>query len=90
MNIVVSTIHQAKGREFDNIVLVLGKAQSLKDDVVRTLYVAITRAKKNLYIHDNGKTFDFITVDAMGKYVDDNSYDEPLEISSIGTIRIDK
>lgn len=53
------TIHAAKGREEDNVVVctdVTGKVKKsilLEDsDVeVKTLYVAVTRAKKNLYIY---------------------------------------
>jgi hypothetical protein len=50
--IVVSTIHRAKGLEFDNIVLV-EPDDFLNDDwfeeETRTYYVALTRARRNYY-----------------------------------------
>ena len=54
--IVVSNIHRVKGGEADNVVVVLdcGKkvaehAFDVPDDELRTLYVAVTRAKENLF-----------------------------------------
>ena len=53
--ILVSTIHQVKGGEADNVVLVtdMGKLSwlnSTKDEEIRVWYVAITRARKNLFL----------------------------------------
>jgi superfamily I DNA/RNA helicase len=53
--ILVSTIHQVKGGEADNVVLVtdMGKLSwlnSAKDEEIRVWYVAITRARKNLFL----------------------------------------
>jgi ATP-dependent DNA helicase RecQ len=48
--ILVSTIHKAKGREFDIVYLLLDN-QRIKDDAVRrVVYVGMTRAKEQLYI----------------------------------------
>lgn len=54
--IIVSNIHRVKGGEADNVVVVLdcGKkvaehAFDMPDDELRTLYVAVTRAKENLF-----------------------------------------
>lgn len=79
-DITISTIHQAKGREFDNVVLVLGNLGALKQDQLRTLYVGLTRAKKNLFIHDNSNLFKYQSVDSYGIYMDDKTYDMPDEI----------
>tara|TARA_R110000765_G_C18944234_1_gene607939 strand:+ start:1107 stop:2597 length:1491 start_codon:yes stop_codon:yes gene_type:complete len=53
----VSTIHQAKGGECDNVVVLLDLGRLVykayiknPDDEHRVFYVAITRAKENLYI----------------------------------------
>lgn len=53
----LSTIHGAKGAEEENVVLITdmsartyGNYQDNSDDENRVLYVAITRAKQNLYI----------------------------------------
>ena len=55
--IKVSTIHQAKGGECDNVVVLLDLGRLVyksylknPDDEHRVFYVAVTRAKENLYI----------------------------------------
>lgn len=53
--VVVSTIHKAKGKEFDNVFLLLNSTDPLSDERKREIYVAITRAKHNLSIHLNGQ-----------------------------------
>jgi ATP-dependent DNA helicase RecQ len=53
----------------------------LKDEDIRLLYVAITRAKKNLFIHDVGSIFDSIKVGSIGRYPDATKYDVPNEIA---------
>lgn len=58
----MSTIHKAKGKEFDNVFLMLEGVNQLTDEFRRQLYVATTRAKRNLVIHFNGNCFDGITV----------------------------
>lgn len=53
------TIHAAKGREADNVLLVTDLPRQVLDTIrygdtdveIKTLYVAITRAKKNLYLY---------------------------------------
>ena len=49
--VFVSTIHKAKGREFDTVHLMLGGIQKMDNDMIRTVYVGITRAKHHLYIY---------------------------------------
>ena len=51
--VLVSTVHQTKGREFDNVFLALGRPFSLDDAKKREIYVGMTRAKQNLYIFFN-------------------------------------
>jgi superfamily I DNA/RNA helicase len=53
--ITISTIHQVKGGEADNVALVtdMGKLSwmnSASDEEIRVWYVAITRARKNLFL----------------------------------------
>ena len=49
----VSTIHKAKGREFD-VVYLLSPVPDIKDiNDMRAYYVGLTRAKKNLYLVPN-------------------------------------
>jgi ATP-dependent DNA helicase RecQ len=51
--ILVSTIHKAKGKEFENVFLMLNNFDILTEENKRLLYVGFTRAKSNLTIHYN-------------------------------------
>ena len=51
--VFVSTIHKAKGREFDTVHLLLGGIQRMDSDMMRAIYVGITRAKHNLIIYND-------------------------------------
>lgn len=51
--VFVSTIHKAKGREFDTVHLLLGGIHEMDADMLRAIYVGITRAKHNLYIYND-------------------------------------
>ncbi len=78
--VTVSTIHKAKGREFDNVYMLLSGADSSTDERKRVLYVGMTRAKKALYIHCNNGIFDGIEVEGMEHSSDNTTYPEPEEI----------
>ena len=56
--VMVSTMHGAKGREFDRVDLVLHHYDYTSDEKKRTVYVAMTRAKKRLTIHTDNGYFD--------------------------------
>lgn len=56
--IFVSTIHKAKGKEFDNVFILLNNFSPTSDEKKRLLYVAMTRAKQNLNIHLNRNFLD--------------------------------
>lgn len=62
--LVVSTIHKAKGWEFDHVVMLVSVPVCLSDEVLRRYYVAMTRAKQTLTIHTDGKLFDGIYADS--------------------------
>ena len=51
--VFVSTIHKAKGREFDNVHLLLGGIMDMDNDMLRAIYVGITRAKHNLFVYND-------------------------------------
>ncbi|MEN6622857.1 MAG: 3'-5' exonuclease, partial [Smithella sp.] len=55
--ILVSTMHKAKGKEFDNVFIMLENFNASKDDDRRLLYVAMTRAKQRLNIYFNVDIF---------------------------------
>ncbi|MDP9079129.1 MAG: RecQ family ATP-dependent DNA helicase [Bacteroidota bacterium] len=75
--IFVSTIHKAKGKEFDNVFLMLENMPVSTDEITRQLYVAITRAKQNLIIHLNTNHFDKINADNMNIIEDHNVHSPP-------------
>ncbi len=78
--IYVSTIHKSKGREFDSIYMMLKNVDAQKDEERRALYVGMTRAKSNLYIHTNTNLFDGYHIDGVMHINDEKEYDEPKEI----------
>lgn len=79
--IFVSTIHKAKGKEFDNVFLLLDSIDIETDSTKRQLYVAMTRAKKNLIIHLNGSYLDDLIVEALTTVEDTETYPPPNEIA---------
>lgn len=78
--IYVSTIHKSKGREFDNVYMMLKNSAGKTDAERRALYVGMTRAKSNLYIHTNTTLFDKYRIDGVEHVVDGAEYGEPSEI----------
>ena len=67
--ILVSTIHHVKGGEAQNVAVMLDTTRKTKNNVfndideeLRILYVAVTRAKENLFLIDsqNGEGYDEI------------------------------
>jgi len=81
--ILIGTIHKSKGKEFDNVHLMLERSTeyTLKAEENRALYVAITRAKSNLVIHINDTYFDAIQTENLIRRVDTNSYPAPDELA---------
>lgn len=79
--IYVSTIHQAKGKEFDNVFLCIGANTTLTEEVKRIVYVGITRAKDNLFIHDASNIFDEKLLTLSKQTYDADAYNEPSKIS---------
>jgi ATP-dependent DNA helicase RecQ len=73
--IFVSTIHKVKGKEFDNVFLILNGFNPHSDEKKRELYVAMTRAKQNLTIHLNGNFLDDISCQNLERKNDDLQYD---------------
>jgi len=63
--IFISTIHKAKGKEFDNVFIMLENFNPTTDGAKRQLYVAMTRAKRNLTIHLNGNYLDNLTAENL-------------------------
>ncbi len=79
--VFVSTIHKAKGREFDNVFLMLDRYGIESDEVIRLLYVAMTRAKRNLTIHYNGYYLDSIITTGFERVYDKSEYPPPEQLA---------
>lgn len=79
--VLVSTIHKSKGREFDTVYMMLNGELADTNERIRKLYVGMTRAKHNLYIHVNTQIF---PQDPNNNYIynfDSNNYPFPEMIT---------
>lgn len=85
--VYVSTIHKAKGKEFDNVYLLLKNFVPASDEEKRQFYVAITRAKSNLSIHYSDTYLKPLAVDGLTYNEDPNIYPEPQQIAIYLTLR---
>lgn len=77
--VCVSTIHKAKGREFDSVYMLLNNIKVNTDEELRKLYVGITRAKKELFIHCS--SFGSCNINGVINIRDTTSYPSPNEIA---------
>lgn len=78
--VTVSTMHKSKGREFDNVFMMLNDPDIDTDESKRKLYVGITRAKSLLHMHYTGDVFDKFTDAASTDEIDLHSYSKPTEL----------
>ena len=76
--VVVSTIHKAKGREFDDVYMLISDNYGTDDDRMHRYYVGITRAKSRLFIHTNTAVFQHLSAAAYS--ADRQVYEMPDEI----------
>lgn len=79
--IFVSTIHKAKGKEFDNVFIMLENFNATTDEAKRQLYVAMTRAKRNLTLHLNGDYLENIIVENLEVVEDKETHLPPSELA---------
>ena len=77
-DVVVSTIHKAKGREFDDVYMLISDNYVKDAHLMRRYYVGITRAKNRLFIHTNGDCFNHLSADRY--LIDQRQYNMPEEI----------
>ncbi len=78
--IIVSTIHKAKGKEFDNVFLMLDNFDANSDNSKRQLYVAMTRAKQNLNIHYNGDYLNDIKTEELHRIKNTQTHPLPKHL----------
>ena len=76
----MSTIHKAKGREFDNVFIMLENFNATTDSAKRQLYVAMTRAKQTLTIHLNSNFLNNLTAEHLERIEDKEMYSQPNEL----------
>ena len=75
--ILVSTIHKAKGKEFDQVFMLLQSSRYPDDAERRLFYVGMTRAKTLLSVHCGGSYLDGISVPNLESKFDSATYPEP-------------
>ncbi len=81
-SVCVSTIHKSKGREFDNVYMMLQNVQVKGDATLRNLYVGFTRARNGLYVHYyNTPIMNQVVSQAVERLIDNQFYEEPEEIA---------
>src|SRR5690606_12587467 len=78
--VFVSTIHKAKGKEFDTVFLMLENINSGTDEAKRKVYVAMTRAKQNLHNHLNSNFLDMLVAQQLERVDDRNIYLPPKDL----------
>ena len=78
--LVVSTIHKAKGREYDQVWMMLRDLRLDTPEDRRRLYVGLTRAKDDLMIYASRDLFSFPLPPGVEKIRDDRRWPEPTEI----------
>lgn len=78
--ILVSTIHKSKGREFDAVYMLLSNMSLTTDANRRQVYVGLTRAKNELYIHYSGSILDRFARPGIELISDSREYPEADEL----------
>lgn len=75
--ILVSTMHKSKGKEFNHVFILLENYSLQTEEKKRVLYVAMTRAKDNLYIHTNTINFPMNKIPNLIFIQDTKDYPKP-------------
>jgi len=80
-SVIVSTMHKAKGKEFDHVWLMLDEYTMKDAEDKRVVYVACTRAKRSLLIHTNMNFFDGYL--EQGRLSNDNAIYDPPKVYDV-------
>ena len=78
--VLVSTMHKAKGREFDKVYLMLNRYDLRSDAAKRAVYVALTRAREELSVHYYGSFMEGVPIPGAAYQQDTKLWPEPGEI----------
>jgi ATP-dependent DNA helicase RecQ len=79
--IYVSTMHKVKGKEFDNVYMMLSGFRPETEEKKRLFYVAATRAKNNLSIHYNGNYIETAGIENLEHLHNNQEYAPPHELT---------
>jgi len=71
--VTVSTIHKAKGKEFDTVILLI-PSRPMSDELLRLYYVGVTRAKKSLMVLTNDQKLPTILPSHVARIKDYRRY----------------
>lgn len=75
--LLVATMHKVKGKEFDNVFILLQHYPMQTEEQRRVLYVALTRAKKYLQLHTNSIDFPVERIPRLNYQRDNRSWAAP-------------
>ena len=78
--ITVSTIHKAKGREYDQVYLSIRDMKGRDEEDKRRIYVGISRAKEELYLHCGAERMPFNLPEGMELTEETNVDPNPAEV----------
>lgn len=78
--ILVSTIHKAKGKEFDTVYLMLKDFEINTQEKRHQFYVAITRAKTRLFVLTNNEELQLQMGNKHSWKIDNSNYGPPKEL----------
>ena len=78
--IIVSTIHKAKGHEYDNVYISLKGLQYISEEEKRAIYVGLTRAKHRLFVHSNNDLSAYMNFASADFRICQEQYQEPEEL----------
>ena len=77
--ILVSTMHRAKGREFDTTFMLAPHPLRMSDEERRLWYVAMTRSRTNLVVMTDSSLLDSLQVEDLQRIEDTSDYGESCE-----------
>lgn len=79
--ILISTIHKAKGKEFDNVIVLAEGFDCTTDIQRRQLYVGMTRARRSLTVHMQSGIMNKFWTDGLQQFHDSDTYLPPSQLA---------